>query len=183
MRGVRRDVEGSAAGPMHQLYYIAVDVAEQSLEFYPGFLDWATRHKPMSVLLKSASYRLHDRRVEETRTMILTSADFVIQDGTGIPDRFLQHPPWQVRLYGRYRKPIKDFSYGYQADLDSAYRPRAIWASFPSHSATCHGWRSGTSHPTANGRESMFRQQGLNDVYALTRILGVAQRASHEVLM
>ena len=54
--------------------------------------------------------------------MILANADYVIQDDTGIPYRLLKHAPWQVRLYGQYNKPIKGLRYGYQADLESAYK-------------------------------------------------------------
>ena len=52
------------------------------------------------------------------------SEDYVIQDDTGIPYRFLQQSPWRVRLFGQYHKPIKELRYGYQPDLESAYRAR-----------------------------------------------------------
>jgi hypothetical protein len=125
MRGVRIDFSSANGGSLHQLYYFSVDAADKWLEFYPGFLDWVAQHRPASALLKSASYLLHDRQFEKTRAMILSSADYVIQDDTGIPYRFLQQSPWQVRLYGRYHKPIKGLRYGYQADLESAYKEKA----------------------------------------------------------
>ncbi len=124
MLGVRIDFSTANGGPLHQLYYFSVDAADKWLEFYPGFLDWVAQHRPASALLKSASYLLHDSQFEKTRAMILSSADYVIQDDTGIPYRFLQQSPWQTRLYGRYHKPIKGLRYGYQADLESAYKAR-----------------------------------------------------------
>lgn len=124
MLGVRIDFSTTNGGPLHQLYYFSVDAADKWLEFYPGFLDWVAQHRPASALLKSASYLLHDSQFEKTRAMILSSADYVIQDDTGIPYRFLQQSPWQTRLYGRYHKPIKGLRYGYQADLESAYKAR-----------------------------------------------------------
>ena len=124
MLGVRIDFSTANGGPLHQLYYFSVDAADKWLEFYPGFLDWVAQHRPASALLKSASYLLHDSQFEKTRAMILSSADYVIQDDTGIPYRFLQQSPWQIRLYGRYHKPIKGLRYGYQADLESAYKAR-----------------------------------------------------------
>jgi hypothetical protein len=125
MRGVRIDFSSVNGGTLHQLYYFSVDAADKWLEFYPGFLDWVAQHRPASALLKSASYLLHDSQFEKTRTMILSNADYVIQDDTGIPYRFLQQSPWRVRLYGRYHKPIKGLRYGYQADLESAYKKKA----------------------------------------------------------
>jgi hypothetical protein len=125
MRGVRIDFSSVNGGTLHQLYYFSVDAADKWLEFYPGFFDWVAQHRPASALLKSASYLLHDNQFEKTRTMILSNADYVIQDDTGIPYRFLQQSPWRVRLYGRYHKPIKGLRYGYQADLESAYKEKA----------------------------------------------------------
>ncbi len=125
MRGVRMDFSSANDGSLHQLYYFSVDATDKWLEFYPGFLDWVAQHRPASALLKSASYLLHDSQFEKTRAMILSSADYVVQDDSGIPYRFLNQSPWHVRLYGRYTKPIKGLRYGYQADLESAYKANA----------------------------------------------------------
>jgi hypothetical protein len=121
MRAVRIEFRAANGGAPQWLYYISVDATDWQLEFYPGFLDWIKRHGSVSVLLKSASYLLHDHQFEKTRDMILSTADYVIQDDTGLPYRYLNHPPWHVKLYGRYTKPIKALRYGYQADLESAY--------------------------------------------------------------
>jgi len=131
MRGVRIDFSSANGEPLHQLYYFSVDAADKALEFYPGFLDWVAQHRPASALLKSASYLLHDSQFEKTRAMILSSADFVIQDDTGIPYRFLQQSPWRVRLYGQYHKPIKGLRYGYQSDLESAYKAKTDTPELP----------------------------------------------------
>jgi hypothetical protein len=121
MRAVRIEFTAADGGAPQWLYYISVDATDRELEFYPGFLDWIKRHGRVSVLLKSASYLLHDQQFTKTRDMILSTADYVIQDDTGLPYRYLNHLPWHVKLYGRYTKPIKALRYGYQADLESAY--------------------------------------------------------------
>lgn len=129
MRGVRIVFVG--AGAQQQLYYISVDATDKALEFYPGFLDWVAQHRPASALLKSASYLLHDSQFEKTRNMILATADYVLQDDTGIPYRFLSQAPWQVRLYGHYNKPIKALRYGYQTDLEAAYKAKTDLTDLP----------------------------------------------------
>jgi hypothetical protein len=121
MRAVRIEFAGAQGGATQWLYYFSVDAADKALEFYPGFLNWLQQNGPATVLLKSASYLLHDNQFEKTREMILATADYVIQDDTGLPFRYLQQSPWQVKLYGRYNRPIKGLRYGYQADLESAY--------------------------------------------------------------
>jgi hypothetical protein len=55
--------------------------------------------------------------------MILSSADFVIQDDTGIPYRFAavsmaSSPLWPIS------QPIKGLRCGYQSDLESAYKAK-----------------------------------------------------------
>jgi len=129
MRGTRIVFVG--AGAQQELYYFSVDATDKALEFYPGFLDWVGQHRPASALLKSASYLLHDKQFEKTRNMILAAADYVVQDDTGIPYRFLHQAPWQIRLYGRYNKPIKSLRYGYQTDLEGAYKEKSDLAELP----------------------------------------------------
>jgi hypothetical protein len=132
LRSVRMDFVGPNGGTPQQLYYFAIDATDKQLEFYPGFIDWVAQHRPATALLKSASYLLHDNQFEKTRNMILTTADFVIQDDTGIPYRFLGQSPWHVRLYGRYNRPnMKGLRYGYQADLESAYKAKTDLPELP----------------------------------------------------
>lgn len=131
MRGVRIVFVGAGGGAQQQLYYFSLDATDKALEFYPGFLDWVAQHRPASALLKSASYLLHDNQFEQTRNMILATADYVVQDDTGIPYRFLNQAPWQVRLYGQYNKPIKALRYGYQTDLEAAYKAKTDLPELP----------------------------------------------------
>ncbi|HEX9444854.1 MAG TPA: hypothetical protein VGA73_12075 [Candidatus Binatia bacterium] len=124
LRGVRIDFVDPRRGKPQQLYYFSLDASDKALEYYPEFVDWVGRNHPATVFLKSASYLLHDNQFAKTREMLLASADIVIQDDTGIPFRLLSRAPWQVRLYGKYAKPIKTLSYGYQKDLEAAYQAR-----------------------------------------------------------
>lgn len=131
MRAVRIEYVGSNSGAVRQVHYISVDATDKALEFYPEFTQWLAQHRPATVLLKSASYLLHDNQFEKTRSMILATADVVVQDDTGVPYRFLNQPPWQVRLYGQYHKPIKSLRYGYQPDLEAAFRSAGAPAELP----------------------------------------------------
>jgi len=124
MRAVRVEFTSPSTGGTQQLYYVSLDATGKALEFYPEFLNWAGQHKPSTVLLKSASYLLHDNQFSKTRAMLLEAADVVVQDDTGIPYRFISQSPWHVKLYGRYHKPIRPMSYGYQKDLEAAYNLR-----------------------------------------------------------
>ena len=131
MRTVRIEFAGPTAGSNQQLYYISLNATDKALEFYPDFLNWVGQHKPSTVLLKSASYLLHDNQFSKTRAMLLDAADVLVQDDTGIPYRFISQSPWQAKLYGRYNKPIRPMKYGYQKDLEAAYNLRHDQAPLP----------------------------------------------------
>ena len=133
MRAVRIEFASPNAPGTQQLYYVSLDATDKALEYYPHFLAWAGQYKPATVLLKSASYLLHDSQFTKTREMLLDAADIVVQDDTGIPYRYISQEPWQVKLYGRYRKPIRPMTYAYQKDLETAYssRPEQTPLPFP----------------------------------------------------
>ncbi len=76
---------------------------------------------PVTTYLKSASYLLHYAEFSNIREMIMAKSKFVVQDDTGIPYKAFKPALWQVRLYGEYAKPIKDFSGVDQLDLQKAY--------------------------------------------------------------
>ena len=131
LRAVRVEFNQANSNATQQLYYVSLDATDKALEFYPEFLIWASQWKPATVLLKSASYLLHDNQFARTRAMLLDAADVVLQDDTGIPYRFISQSPWQVKLYGRYNRPIRPMTYGYQKDLESAYNTRSDQAPLP----------------------------------------------------
>jgi hypothetical protein len=132
MRAVRIDFASATNGAgIQQLYYVSLDAADKALEFYPDFLSWVSQYKPATVLIKSASYLLHDHQFSKTRTMLLDAADVLVQDDTGIPFRFISQNPWQVKLYGRYHRPIRPMRYGYQKDLEAAFNSRQEQNSLP----------------------------------------------------
>jgi hypothetical protein len=143
MRAVRIEFTGANSTGLQQLYYISLDATDKALDYYPDFLTWMNQYKPATVLLKSASYLLHDNQFARIRAMLLEAADVVIQDDTGIPYRYISQNPWHVKLYGRYNRPIKPMTYGYQKDLETAYNSRAEQTPLPFPFG--YHWRGGKS--------------------------------------
>lgn len=112
----------TAANRVHELSYFSLDATDNALRAYPDFLDWVGRNKPASALVKSASYLLHDNQFSKTRDMILASADILVQDDTGVPYRYIKQANWNTKLFGKYHRPIKPMEWGYQNDLDKAFK-------------------------------------------------------------
>ena len=116
----------TAANKAHELSYFSLDATDKALQFYPDFLDWVGRNKPASALVKSASYLLHDNQFSKTRDMILASADILVQDDTGVPYRYIKQANWNAKFFGKYHRPIKPMEWGYQGDLDKAFREAEV---------------------------------------------------------
>jgi hypothetical protein len=121
MRGAKITFLDTAGRP-HELSYFSLDATDKALVYYPDFLDWVGRNRPASALIKSASYLLHDNQFSKTRDMVLASADILIQDDTGVPYRYIRQAGWNVKLFGKYHMPIKPMEWGFQADLQKAFR-------------------------------------------------------------
>lgn len=95
------------------VYYFRYDVSNKQFNDTCVFYKFINKHTPNSVTyLKSASYLLHAGFMSNMRQLILKNSDYVLQDDTGIPyDYFEEEGKWNMRLYGEYVKPVKNFPY------------------------------------------------------------------------
>ena len=106
---------------MRTLNYFPVDIQDKSLKLKPHFQKYLSSFDNMIMFTKAASYCLHGSDFSIMRGLCLR-AKAVLEDDTGIPYRYLKKDAWDVVLFGHYTKPIKDFNYGFQPDLDSAFK-------------------------------------------------------------
>ncbi len=107
-------------GKVRHLCYFSVDIQDSSLKLKPQLQTYLRSIDNMIVFAKAASYLMHGNNFSIIRGLCLR-AKAVLQDDTGIPYRFFKPDAWTVTLYGHYTKPIKDFNYGFQKDLDSIF--------------------------------------------------------------
>jgi hypothetical protein len=121
----------ASASRTHELTYYSLDATDKALAYYPEFVDHVGRNKSASTLIKSASYLLHDNQFSKTRDMILAASELIVQDDTGMPYRHLKQGNFNVKLFGKYHKPIKPMEWGYQGDLDKAFKEAEVAARGP----------------------------------------------------
>lgn len=121
LRGMRIVFLDPASRTTQSLQYFSLDATDRALTFYPEFTTWLSRQGPATALVKSASYLLHDRQFLQVREALLSTADTLVQDDTGVPYRALRQAGYDVQLYGEYRKPIPPLAYGYQRDLQESF--------------------------------------------------------------
>lgn len=113
-------VERGSSHPQSVVYFRA-QAENAGLAKRPVVRAFLKHYAPVTTMLKSASYLLHDQQFSDIRTDLLAESAAILQDDSGMPYRFLNTPAWRVTLYGKYSKPVSDFNYGYQKDLEAAY--------------------------------------------------------------
>jgi hypothetical protein len=105
--------------------YFNVNVIDDNLsKRNTNFIPYLMKIAPYATMLKSASYLMHNDYIKYTkiRSAILNSSDFIIQDDSGIPLRYLKNNEWTVSLHGVYNQPIPQFKNRTQYDLKQAYK-------------------------------------------------------------
>lgn len=152
LRAVQITFQRPGSTKLQTLQYFSVDATNKGLAPYPEFLTHLRSAKPAPMLIKSASYLLQDRQFRTVRDTLLDSAEFLVQDDTGMPYEVLKDSGWDVQLYGGYRKPIHPFHWAYQAKLDAAYK--AAPASDLPFSFSYH-WAGGKSNAMVARRVSV----------------------------
>jgi hypothetical protein len=130
-QGVKVTFSHAQVGKPQTLYYLSLDATDKALAANPEFLPLLAQFGSSVTFLKSASYLLHGNEFAGTRKVLLEASDLLVQDDTGIPYRYLRERGFEVSLFGRYARPIRDFNYGYQHDLAAAYRTSGKVAELP----------------------------------------------------
>jgi len=142
LRGVQITFQRPGSRQVQTLQYFSVDATNHGLAPYPEFLAHLRTARPAPMLIKSASYLLQDKQFRAIRDTLLDSAEFLVQDDTGMPYDVLKASGWDMQLYGGYRKPIRPFHWAYQAKLEAAYKA-AVAPDLPfSFSYHWHGGKS-----------------------------------------
>ena len=71
--------------------------------------------------LKSASYLMYRETFSIVRNLILDKSQYLLQDDSGMPIKYIDQEKWNLTFYGNYVAPINLFKNRYQQDLRSVY--------------------------------------------------------------
>ncbi len=95
------------------VYYFKYDVSNKLFNDTCVFYKFINTNTSGAITyIKSASYLLHAAFMNNMKELILKNSDYVLQDDTGIPYNYFEESGnWNLKLYGKYTKPVKDFSY------------------------------------------------------------------------
>lgn len=139
VKGVKITFTGSEASGRQELYYFREDLSDKALSRDGRFLVYLGALGPANSYLKAASYLMHMKEFTTIREFLLAHSSSILQDDSGIPYRYFPTTTWTVTLYGKYTKPINDFPWGMQPDLQKAYQ--AAGAAKPMPFKTGYGTR------------------------------------------
>jgi hypothetical protein len=101
--------------------YFSCDIEDKA--FPPGspLYGFFAGLERMTTFVKSGSYLLQYNDFSTLRDFILGRSLFVLQDDTAVPYRYFKNGGWEIRLFGQYATPVKDFSNVEQPALRQAY--------------------------------------------------------------
>lgn len=105
------------------LEYFCCDVSDDGLTKTPELLTYIGAFGKSNTFVKAASYLMHYGTFSKIREKTKEISAGILEDDTGIPLRYLEG--FKPVLFGKYVKPIEDFSGVYQADLDKLYKDKA----------------------------------------------------------
>jgi len=142
-KGIKVTFFGPPAGRPQTLYYLSLNVTDGALRANPEFLPFLERFRPSMTFIKSASYLLQAKEFTRIRQTLLDGSEVLVQDDTGIPYRLLLDRKFEIRLFGRYAPPIREFPYAYQEDLAAAYERAGSVSALPFPFG--YHWRRGES--------------------------------------
>ncbi len=122
-RGVQgaKMVFGGPGKPEQTLYYFSTDISDGGLKA-SGFLKFAETFGPGDAMFKAASYLPHSGGFAQIRDFVLSKANNIVQDDSGIPVHYFKRDQWTFHPFGRYLGPIAIFPGRHQAQLDEIYR-------------------------------------------------------------
>jgi hypothetical protein len=105
--------------------YLAFNAENHAMQKHSEILQFFDKNVPdqTCTYFKSASYLMHYQGFSMVRDFCLKKSNYILEDDTGIPYKYLADQ-FDVKLWGIYEMPIRDFSGVFQSDLDSFYRSR-----------------------------------------------------------
>ncbi len=139
IEGVRVDFLTPDKSEIHSFYYFKANIGDNDyngmggLKSTPEYIAFAKSLGRVNSYVKAASYLMHADDFSMIRDLTLSISDALLQDDTGIAFRFFNKSEWKIQLYGKYGKPVKNFPWIKEKDLETAYKTDSSVKPLPFH--------------------------------------------------
>ncbi|WP_299463642.1 hypothetical protein [uncultured Microscilla sp.] len=121
IKGVTIEFKNKNRDLPQRMYYFGTNFVNTAMYTKKNLVNFITNFKNKMTFTKSASYLLHGHNFSIIRNIILNQTSASVQDDTGVPYRYFKNN-WSVKLYGKYARPVRDFNYGFQTDLNRLFK-------------------------------------------------------------
>jgi hypothetical protein len=125
-QGVKIDFAADTGRLVQSVYYFKTDISDAGLKTNPGFSQYLKQLPVCHTYLKAASYLMHAEDFSFIRNIVFEKSSSILQDDSGIAYRFFDKNTWKIKLYGKYMRPGKEFSWINETDLAKAYEDPSI---------------------------------------------------------
>ena len=124
--GVKIDFACDTGRRLQSVFYFRADISDEGLKKNTPFNAYLQSLPPCHTYLKAASYLMHGKDFSMIRNLVLDKSISILQDDSGIAFKYFDRNLWNIKLYGRYSRPGKEFSWINETDLAEAYRDTSI---------------------------------------------------------
>lgn len=111
--------------------YLSMDLSDAAFKQAPERILFFKNLGRSSCLIKAGSYLMHSPHFSTIREIVLSQADVLVQDDSGIPLRRLSPETWKLTPFGVYTAPIRLFKNKYQPELKTFYAQGTEKLGFP----------------------------------------------------
>lgn len=99
--------------------YFSQDIGDPKLDTIPEFMTFLDNQEINVTFLKAASYL--NIWFAKIRNFTLENSDYIFQDDSGIPIRYINDSIWDIKLYGEYTRTLEMFKDYFQSQLRNLY--------------------------------------------------------------
>jgi len=119
VNGLKIDYIRNEDNKIRTVIYFSHDLGEFKHADTPEFLIFLKKQNINVTFLKAASYL--NIWFGIVRNFILDNSDYIFQDDSGIPIKYINDSIWNIKLYGTYTKTLDMFKDYFQSSLKTKY--------------------------------------------------------------
>ncbi|MBP8959334.1 MAG: hypothetical protein KBG40_02790 [Bacteroidales bacterium] len=124
--GVKIDFVHDTSNIIQTLFYFRANLSDEGLKKNEPLINYLYSLPVCNTYLKAASYLMHSKEFSQIRSLILDKSKSILQDDSGIAYKFFDKEHWDIKLYGKYQRPGKEFSWINETDLAEAYKKMPV---------------------------------------------------------
>jgi hypothetical protein len=111
--------------PPKKLCYVSCNLSNRGIS-RDTTLQKILNRRDFGVLVKSASYLMHNNGFSRIKKLLINRASIIVQDDSGIPFSAFSSNLWDIHLYGHYSKPIFLFRRYFQQELANTHKDTSL---------------------------------------------------------